>query len=145
MPRSARPQLEVLEDRTVPTLLGNSLFPADNPWNQLVANAPVAANSATLVASIGLGAHLHPDFGTTYAGALNGIPFNVVSGTQPKVNIVIDAYAGESDLQPIPIPSGAVIEGDPLPSAQNTSDRHLIVYDQTNNIVYETWNTHKPS
>jgi hypothetical protein len=145
MPRARRPHLEILEDRTVPTLMGNTLFPANNPWNEIIANAPVAANSATLVASIGASANLHPDFGTTYAGALNGIPYNVVSGSQAKVNVVIDAYPGESDLQPTPIPAGAVIEGDPLPSAQNTSDRHLIVYDYTNNIVYETWNTHKPS
>jgi hypothetical protein len=145
MPRAPLPRLEMLEDRTVPTLMGNTLFPADNPWNENIVNAPVAANSATLVASIGATASLHPDFGTAYGGALNGIPFNVVTGSQPKVNIIIDAYPGESDLQPIPIPAGAVIEGDPLPSAQNTSDRHLIVYDSTNNIVYETWNTHKPS
>src|SRR5262249_14842509 len=120
-------------------------FPADNPWNQKINTAPVAANSDALVASIGLTAHLHPDFGTTWNGALNGIPFNVVSGTQAKVNVVIDAYASESDLLPIPIPANAVIEGDPLPSAQNTGDRHLIVYDKDNNIVYETFNTHKPS
>jgi hypothetical protein len=137
--------VESLEERTVPTLMGNQLFPSDNPWNQQITNAPVAANSATLVASIGASLSLHPDFGTTYAGALNGIPYNVVAGTQAKVNVVIDAYASESDLQPIPIPANAVIEGDPLPSSQNTSDRHLIVYDQDNNIVYETFNTHRPS
>src|SRR6202011_1663648 len=95
MPRAPHPYLEVLEDRTVPTLMGNNLFPADNPWNQNIASAPVAANSATLVASIGLTASLHPDFGTTYGGALNGIPFNVVPGSQAKVNIIIDAYPGE--------------------------------------------------
>src|SRR4051794_7388227 len=76
--RPVRLQLEDLEERMVPTLLGNNLFPADNPWNQKITNAPVAANSATLVSSIGAGAGLHPDFGTTYAGALNGISYNVV-------------------------------------------------------------------
>jgi hypothetical protein len=139
-------RLEMLEDRLVPTLLGNQLFPSDNPWNENITNAPVAANSATLVASIGLGSNLHPDFGAgTYAGSYIGIPFNVVSGTQPKIHVVIDAYASESDLLPIPIPSNAVIEGDPLPSSQNTGDRHLLVYDKDNNIVYETFNTHRPS
>src|SRR5262249_17065423 len=137
--------LELLESRTVPSLLGNELFPTDNPWNQKITNAPVAANSATLVASIGLTGHFHPDFGTTYPAALNGIPFNVVSGTQPKSAITIDAYPDESDLQPIPIPSNAVLEGDPLPSSQNTGDRHLLVYDQDQNILYETFNTHRPS
>jgi hypothetical protein len=126
--------------------LGNTLFPADNPWNEKITNAPVAANSAALVASIGLTSGLHADFGAgLYQGALIGIPFNVVSGTQPKVNVVIDAYASESDLLPIPIPANAVIEGDPLPSAQNTGDRHLLVYDKDNEILYETFNTHRPS
>ena len=139
------PKLDSLESRVVPTLLGNSLFPADNPWNQQITNAPVAANSATLVNSIGGTRTLHADFGTVYDGALNGIPYNVVPGTQPRINVVIDAYPTESDLVPIPIPADAVIEGDPLPSNQNTSDRHLLVYDRDNNIVYETFNTRRPS
>ena len=37
--------VEALEDRTMPTLLGQHLFPADNPWNQKITSAPVAANS----------------------------------------------------------------------------------------------------
>ncbi len=143
--RSTQPHLEILEERAVPTLLGNQLFPADNPWNQSIANAPVAANSATLVAKIGATSHLHPDFGTTWAGAFIGIPYNVVSATQPKVNVVIDAYPDESDLVPVPIPANAVLEGDPLPSAQNTSDRHLLVYDKDNNFLYELYNAHRPS
>src|SRR5437763_1049431 len=80
--------LERLEDRMLLTLLGNPLFPADSPWNQKITNAPVAANSDTLVASIGATSRLHPDFGTTYAGAIIGIPYNVVSASQPKVNVV---------------------------------------------------------
>src|SRR5437773_10680158 len=143
--RSWWPRVELLEGRLVPTLLGNRLFPADNPWNEQISNAPVAGNSATLVNSIGAAASVHADFGTVYAGALNGIPFNVVAGSQPRINVVIDAYADESDLQPVPIPANAVIEGDPLPSAQNTGDRHLIVYDKDNNIAYELGNAHKPS
>ena len=44
-PKSVRhvPRLEELEGRDVPSLLGNQLFPADNPWNQKITNAPVAA------------------------------------------------------------------------------------------------------
>src|SRR5262249_41088259 len=37
------------------------------------------------------------------------------------------------------------IEGDPLSGGQNDSDRHLLVYDKDNNILYETFNTHRPS
>jgi hypothetical protein len=139
-------RVQELEPRLVPSLLGNQLFPANNPWNQQITNAPVAANSDTLVNSIGFSKGMHADFGNAlYNGAYVGIPFNTVPGSQPKINVVIDAYADESDIQPIPIPTNAIIEGDPLPSAQNTSDRHLIVYDQDHNIVYETFNTHRPS
>jgi hypothetical protein len=136
---------EVLESRLLLTLQGNLLLPADNPWNEKITTAPVAANSATLVASIGSATHLHPDFGTVYQGANIGIPYNVVSAGQAKVNVVIDAYADESDLVPVPIPSGAIIEGDPLPPANNTGDRHLIVYDQSANIAYELFNVHRPA
>src|SRR5690242_11141487 len=55
-----------------------SIFPADNPWNQRVDGLPVAPNSARLIASIGLSAPVHPDFGTFWNGAPNGIPITVV-------------------------------------------------------------------
>ena len=32
-------RIEQLEDRTLLTLLGQSLFPADNPWNQNISQA----------------------------------------------------------------------------------------------------------
>ena len=137
--------IEALETRSLMTLAGDTLFPADNPWNQRVAAAPVAANSSTLVASIGATRPLHPDFGTIYEGAYIGIPFMVVSAGQPLVDVVIDAYADESDIVPVPIPAGALIEGDPLPSDQNNGDRHLIVYDKDANIAYELYNVHRPS
>jgi plastocyanin len=153
--RTARPTLERLEDRTVPTLLGNSLFPADNPWNQAIANAPVAGNSAAIMNNIittyGNG-KLHPDFGQDYnnSGPLYGIPYNVVHGNStPKVHVVIDAYASESDLQDAPIPANAVIEGDlqngPTVGVNNRGDSHLIVYDVDNNIGYEFYRASRPS
>lgn len=144
--RDCRLQLEALESRDVPSYLGNPVFPADNPWNQKVADAPVAANSATLIAAVGASRSVHPDFGQMlWEGGLIGIPFNVVSGDQAKVSVVLDAYADESDPVAAPIPANAVIEGDPLASADNTGDRHLIVYDKDNNIDYEFFNVHRPS
>lgn len=144
--RSIRLDLETLEARDVPTLFGNSLFPTDNPWNTKIANAPVAANSATLVASIGASTAVHPDFGAgMWDGSNMGIPYNVVSGTQPKVSVVVDWYPDESDLVPVPIPANAVREGDPLPNAQNDGDRHLLVYDKDNNIVYELYAARRPA
>lgn len=138
-----RPAVEILEDRVVPTLLGNQLFPSDNPWNQYIANAPADLNSNTLVNSIGANSHVHPDFGAgMWQGANIGIPFNVVSGNQPKITVVIDAYEDQSDVVPIPIPAGVVLEGDP---AAAPGDRHMLVYDKDNNILYETFNTKRPS
>lgn len=139
-------QLEVLEGRDLPSLLGNAVFPADNPWNQRVDAAPVAANSTTLIASIGANSSLRADFGASlWEGGQIGIPYNIVSATQPKVTVVLDAYASESDQVPVPIPPNALIEGDPKSGAQNTGDRHLLVYDRDNNILYEGFNVHKPT
>jgi hypothetical protein len=145
--RPWRLHIEMLETRVVPTLAGNQLFPDDNPWNHPITDAPVAASSAAMIDAIyGSLIPLHPDFGTVYHGSLNGIPYNVVSGTQPKVQVVVDAYASESDIQPIPIPADAVIEGDTPtgPSLSNTSDRHLIVYDADANIAYEAFGAYRP-
>ena len=49
--------------------------PASNPLNQDISHAPVDPNSARYIASIGLAAHLHPDFGTNPG---YGIPYAVV-------------------------------------------------------------------
>jgi hypothetical protein len=152
--RRAALTLEALEERTVPTLLGNSLFPADNPWNQKITNAPVAANSTAILNNITTlysNGQLHPDFGQDYHTGtdLYGIPYNVVHGNStPKVPVVIDAYASESDLQNAPIPAGAVIEGDyqngPKPGVDARGDSHLLVYDEDNNIAYEFYRASRP-
>jgi len=145
-PRTVCLQFELLEARIVPSLFGNQLFPDDNPWNQKISAAPVAANSSKLVSTVGLTRRLHPDFGAMlWEGALIGIPYNVVSGSQPKVNVIIDAWPEESDLLSVPIPDNAILEGDPQPSAQNNSDRHLLVYDKDNNVVYELFNARRPT
>ena len=140
-----RLHLEPLEDRALLTLAGNQLFPDDSPWNRVISNAPVAANSATLVASIGETSPLHPDFGTIYEGTYIGISYNIVSAGQQPLDVVIDAYPDESDLIDVPIPAGAVIEGDPLNSNDNDGDRHLIIYDEDSNVAYELFKAYRPS
>ncbi|MEZ5707013.1 MAG: hypothetical protein R3E56_18185, partial [Burkholderiaceae bacterium] len=78
-------------------------FPADNAWNADVSALPRDPNSDALIASIGLDRGLHPDFGSgTYNGAPIGIPYVVVSGAQPRVNILWTAYGDESDPGPYP-------------------------------------------
>jgi hypothetical protein len=147
--------VERLEDRLLPTLLGQQLFPSDNPWNQDIADAPVAANSAAIINNIIAlygDNRLHPDFGQDTRGnnPLYGIPFNVVHGNSlPKVHVVIDAYPGESDLQDAPIPANAVIEGDeqngPTVGLANRGDSHLLVWDEDNNVAYEFYQASRPS
>lgn len=116
------------------TLNGRRVFPADNPWNTDIAAAPVDPNSDTLIASCGAGAALHPDFGTTYEGAPNGIPYVLVAAGQPSVPVAFQ-YADESDPGPYPIPPDAPIEGGP----SSSGDRHVIVVDTSAWKLYELY------
>ena len=115
------------------SLHGKQLFPPDNLWNEDISNTPVDPNSDNLIASIGLNTNLHPDFGTVWDGAPNGIPYIVVSGSQPKVPLNWTAYGNESDPGPYPIPPDAPIEGGP----NSTGDRHVLVIDRDNWMLYE--------
>jgi hypothetical protein len=115
------------------SLHGKQVFPVDNAWNQDISNSPIDPNSSNLIAGIGLTVGLHPDFGTVFAGAPNGIPYIVVPGTQPLVAINYTAYGDESDPGPYPIPPDAPIEGGP----NSSGDRHVIVIDRDNWKLYE--------
>ena len=115
------------------SLHGKQVFPYDNAWNEDVSNSPVDPNSDNLIAGIGANTNLHPDFGTVWNGAPNGIPYIVVSGTQTKVPLNWTAYGDESDPGPYPIPPDAPIEGGP----NSTGDRHVLVIDRDNWKLYE--------
>lgn len=116
------------------SLHGMKLFPADNPWNRDISKEPVDPNSDALIASIGTNVPLHPDFGTLYRGAPNGIPYVVVGANQPRVAIEFRT-ADESDPGPYPIPPDAPIEGGP----NGDGDRHVIVLDRDNEKLYEVF------
>jgi hypothetical protein len=118
-------------------LTGKRVFPADNPWNTDVSTERVDPNSQAIIKSIGINKSLHPDFGTTYRGAPNGIPYVIVSGTQPKVSVRFE-YNDESDPGPYPIPANAPIEGGPDASG----DRHVLVIDRDNWMLYELFASH---
>jgi protocatechuate 3,4-dioxygenase beta subunit len=160
--RSARREalkVEELEIRLVPTLLGQQIFPLDYPWNQNISNAPVAANSASIIAQIGASTRLTPNWGADNpdngSSPLYGIPYNVVHGNSTgKVSVIIDNYPDESDIVPVPIPANAVLEGDyqngPNPNGagynpNQRGDSHMIVWDEDNNIAYELFGVSRPS
>ena len=113
------------------SLDGRRPFPADNPWNTDVSVEPVDPNSTQLISSCG-DRGLHPDFGTVWNGAPNGIPYVLVHGAQAKVPVTFD-YADESDPGPYPVPSNAPIEG----GASSSGDRHVLVVDVDDWKLYE--------
>jgi hypothetical protein len=108
----------------MPVIGGCPVFPPDNAWNTDISAFPVHPNSDAYIARIGAG-NLHPDFGTVY-----GIPFTTVPGHQPRVPISF-YYAGQSDPGPYPIPPDAPIEGG--------SDRHVLVIDRDDCVLYEVF------
>ncbi len=117
-----------------PTLGGCPVLPADNIWNVPVDSLPVDPNSTAYVNTIGANSKMHADFGSgTWNGAPIGIPYVVVSQTQPLVNINWTAYGDESDPGPYPIPTAAPIEGAP----NTDGDRHVLVLRQSECKLYE--------
>ncbi|MEA2135825.1 MAG: hypothetical protein QOC68_3734 [Solirubrobacteraceae bacterium] len=99
------------------------VFPADNPWNQDVSQAPVdtAHGYAGSLAAM----TLWPDFG---GGGAYGIPFVSVPFTQPLVPVSFDV-ADESDPGPYPTPLDAPVEGG--------SDRHVLTLRQGDCKLFE--------
>jgi hypothetical protein len=132
------------------------LFPADNWWNQDVSTAPVDARSAAFIAFVGgAGRRLHPDFGgyeSPGSVGIYGFPYVVVGGDQPK-RAVTFYYADESDgvdhttgrsLPFYPIPDEAIaqpywIEGGPAGNANPGGDRHMLIVDRDNRVLYELY------
>lgn len=108
-------------------------FSGDSLWNTNIASAPVDPNSDSIIRDWVGGVNLHPDWGNdpTY-----GIPYIVVNGSQPLVNVNLGAYPGESDPGPMPVPSDAPIEG----GSASTGDRHVLVLNNANCFLYELYN-----
>ena len=121
------------------SLGGRRPFPDDNPWNTIITTNPVDPNSSALIASCGV-RNLHPDFGTVWDGAPNGIPYIVVHSGQAKVPVSFD-YADESDPGPYPIPADAPIEG----GSNSSGDRHVLVVDVDAWKLYELFDAHPAS
>lgn len=120
------------------TLAGCPLLPANHIWNTPVDKLPVHNRSAAWGDHSSPTAQLHPDFGTVWDGAPNGIPYVVVAGTQPRVPVLFD-YDDESDPGPYPIPPDAPIEGGP----GSGGDRHILVLERDSCRLYETWSSYR--
>jgi hypothetical protein len=127
---------EVVPSADAPVIQGApgcTVLPTGNVWNTRVDVLPVAADSATLTGSIGLGRTFHMDFGS-YAGY--GIPFQVVDAGTPRRAVAFD-YADESDAGPYPIPAAPLVEAG--------SDRHLLTLDRSTCRLYELYDVRQSS
>jgi hypothetical protein len=128
------------------------VFPEDNPWNIVVSDWPLHPNSQKIVTSIGVNKPLryNPDMG-----------FVLVPPNQKKIDLKLVSYPDESDKGPFPIPDNVPIEGWPVnytrnPKLKGTTlddvqrdklkeggDRHAIVVDPTNRMLYEFYQLKK--
>jgi hypothetical protein len=128
------------------------VFPRDNPWNQDISTLPVHTNSAAIIASIGKDKHI--DFNLD-------MNFVLVPPDQPRVPVKITTYLNESDPGPYPVPDNMPIENWPLQRNEDTGalpklggtlgtiqrhgtgDRHGIVVDPVNGLLYEFYQARK--
>ncbi len=130
------------------------LFPADNWWNIDISSAPLDSNSANFINFIGVNDGLHPDFGgddTDNPPAIYGMVYIVVPGTQPLEPVTFVEYGGESDAgapgrpagYPIPVEArtGSKWIEAGYPANQTGGDRHMLIVDRDNRILYELYHT----
>jgi hypothetical protein len=118
------------------------IFPPDNPWNEDISKLPVHPTSAKMIAGIGADKPLayNLDMG-----------FILVPPNQPRVPVKLVSYPDESDPGPYPIPDNAPIEDWPLNGrpladvqrAQERGDRHVLVVDPVNRMLYEFYQGRK--
>ncbi len=113
----------------VPSAQRCPVFPKTNAWNRRVDKLPLAANSETMLRSIGLSTGLHADFGSgTWDGGPIGIPFDVVSKATRRSRVAFE-YSDESDHVGYPIPKRVHIE--------YGSDHHALLVDRSACRLYE--------
>jgi hypothetical protein len=126
------------------------VFPEDNPWNLVIQDWPVHPNSKAIVASVGADKFLRCN---------DDMGFIIVPPNQKKIDLKLVSYPAESDKGPYPVPENLPIEGWPsnylrrktqvtLDDVQRdklneNGDRHAIVLDPTNRMLYEFYQMKK--
>jgi len=121
------------------SLGGRRAMAGDSAWNVPIDHLPADPASDKIIGTIGADIPLHPDFGTTYAGAPWGIPYVIVPGDTPRFPVVFD-YADESDDVLYPIPPNPPIEGVPAgKTPAGDGDHHIVMIDRDNLRLYELY------
>jgi hypothetical protein len=96
------------------------VFPPDNPWNAIVEDWPLHPDSERIIASIGAEKPLRCN---------SDMGFVLVPPSQPRVEVKIADYSGESDPGPFPIPDSIPIEGWPVEFDREIKERKLTLDD----------------
>jgi hypothetical protein len=129
------------------------LFPPDNWWNADITHAPVDPKSDAFLTFLGRSRGMHPDFGGDSGEPdypIYGIPYVVVSGSQPLVPVTFDYWDESDDGAPgrppgYPIPEQAKteqkwIEGGLAGSdADAEGDRHMLIVDRDHRLLFELY------
>ena len=141
MPEGTRPVLFNTPEADK-ILAALQVFPPDNPWNEDISSLPVHPNSAKMIAAIGAAKSLQYNL---------DMSFILVPPDQKRVPVKLLAYPSESDEGPYPVPDDAPIENWPLDGrtlanaqiAKEQGDRHVLVVDPVNRMLYEFWQGRK--
>ncbi|MGZ4275370.1 MAG: hypothetical protein ACXVFK_01745 [Solirubrobacteraceae bacterium] len=127
---------------TGPVLGGCPVLPPGAAYNRDVSRAPLAPDSAALVAAQAAGHPIHLDLGATERAY--GIPFAVVAPDQRRLPLRFGTdgadYSSESDRGPVPVPADAPIEGGGDPAA---GDRHVLVLQRGRCVLTELYNAQR--
>jgi hypothetical protein len=148
-----------LEETGTPVLLEDfsaaQIFPSDNWWNLDISAAPVDDDSDDYIDFVsgrtagnpGATRQMHPDFGPPPYG----IPYIGVGGSDELKDVTWTLYGNQSDdgapgREPgYPIPEAARALPNHIEGGQagggSSGDRHVILIDRTNWLLYETWAT----
>ncbi len=117
---------------------GGPYFPAGAPWTQPVDAAPLHPRSAQIIAALaaaggwGNGDVFQIDFSVELLHADASAPLRsfVKSG---------DFYTPDCDFQPVPVPPGGALEGEPAYQCTGGGDCHLLVVYEPTRTLYEMW------
>jgi hypothetical protein len=120
------------------------VFPPDNPWNLVVEDWPLHPRSKAIIASVGVNKPFR---------ANSDMGFVLVPPDQKKVAVKLVNDSGESDRGPYPVPDNVPIEGwpvgykgltlDAVQRKKEQADRHALVVDPTNRMLYEFYQMRK--
>jgi hypothetical protein len=129
-------------------LAAMQILPPDNSWNEDISKRPALKNSKEMIDKIGPNGKLAINY---------DMGFIIVPPDQKKVDVKIarnsgEAYGGESDKGPFPVPDNMPVEDwrpdgktklEDVQRSTKNGDRHSIVVDPINGKLYEFYHIRK--